>query len=112
MNDDKPTPSPDRPMYDTPHQPEHLYAKDICPDCQAKQETIDKLRDTVQMNNHTADYLIAKCDRLRTALAGMVGWRDDESLKVIEWQLKKSNEFRVGGVAAFSAIKALRETKP
>jgi hypothetical protein len=29
---------------DTPHQPEHLYAKEPCPDCKTKQATIDRLR--------------------------------------------------------------------
>ena len=56
MNDDKPTFSPDRPMYDTPnrsalhslHQPEHLYVKEPCPECQSKQAEIDALRDSIE----------------------------------------------------------------
>ena len=87
-------------------------AKDPDPDCQAKQETINKLRDTVQMNNHTADYLIAKCDRLRTALAGLVGGSDDESLGVIEWQVKRGRGFTANRTTIVTAIKAMRDTKP
>jgi hypothetical protein len=84
-----------------------------CPDCKAKQETIDKLRDTVQMNNHTADYLIAKCDRLRTALVRIMGGDDTARLDHIEamfsyWGI----DFIINRERGMEAIKALRETKP
>ena len=42
------------------HQPEHLYAKEPCPDCQTKQ---------------------AQIDTLRTALAGLMVWMRAEDLE-------------------------------
>ena len=77
---------------------EHHEKPTLCPDCQAKQETIDKLRQTIQMANHTADYLMGQRDRLRKALEGMVNWTD---LQLYQYH----SSYR-------EAAEALRETKP
>lgn len=99
MNDDKPTFAPDRPMYDTPnnsslhslHQPEHLYAKEPCQDCQTKQ---------------------AQIDRLRMNLAMMLGGDDAETLDRVEIQLSMGDPIYPPAHAGLSAIEAMRDTKP
>jgi hypothetical protein len=91
MNDSKPTFSSDRPMYDTPHQPEHLYAKEPCPECKAKQAQIDKLR---------------------TALVGVLGGGDDDWLDSIACQVKNGKTLYIRELVALAAIEALRETMP
>jgi hypothetical protein len=83
-----------------------------CPDCNDKQETIDKLRDTVQMANNTADYLMAKCDRLRKALVGVIGGGDDDWLDSIACQVKNGKTLYIRELVALTAIDALRETMP
>jgi hypothetical protein len=74
-----------------PHQPEHLYAKEPCQDCKAKQATIDRLR----MN-----------------LAMMLGGDDAETLDRVEIQLSMGDLIYPPAHAGLSAIEALRETKP
>jgi len=77
---------------DIPHQPEHLYAKGPCQDCQAKQATIDKLR---------------------TALAGIMGGEDTARLDHIEALFYyRGIDFTINRERGMEAVRALRETMP
>jgi hypothetical protein len=78
-------------FYPPNHQPEHLYAKPPCPNCQAKQ---------------------AQIDTLRTALAGIMGGDDTARLDHVAYMLCYGVEFVVSKDSLLAAIEALRETKP
>jgi hypothetical protein len=73
------------------HQPEHLYAKPPCPNCQAKQ---------------------AQIDTLRTALAGIMGGDDTARLDHVEAAAHRGRGYGYSCQDALVAVKALRETKP
>ena len=76
---------------DIPRQPEHLYAKEPCPDCKTKQKQIDKLR---------------------KAMAGIIGGVDDDWLDSIACQVKNGKPLYIRELVALTAIDALRETQP